>query len=110
MSGSPDRPDCTASQFIPSRMQLAVLFTGAARERYVQNCPVASCGGRPTLNSATQVPLHGTHRNVGVEQMPGSPSQHSRVILAVDDSASMRQMVRFTLESAGYKVVQAVDG
>jgi two-component system chemotaxis response regulator CheY len=32
------------------------------------------------------------------------------VILAVDDSASMRQMVRFTLESAGYQVVQAVDG
>ena len=32
------------------------------------------------------------------------------VILAVDDSASMRQMVRFTLEGAGYKVVQAVDG
>jgi two-component system chemotaxis response regulator CheY len=32
------------------------------------------------------------------------------VILAVDDSASMRQMVRFTLESAGYRVVQAVDG
>ena len=37
-------------------------------------------------------------------------SQSSRVILAVDDSASMRQMVRFTLESAGYRVVQAVDG
>jgi two-component system, chemotaxis family, chemotaxis protein CheY len=37
-----------------------------------------------------------------------SPS--NRVILAVDDSASMRQMVRFTLESAGYKVVQAIDG
>lgn len=32
------------------------------------------------------------------------------VILAVDDSASMRQMVRFTLESAGYEVVQATDG
>jgi two-component system, chemotaxis family, chemotaxis protein CheY len=32
------------------------------------------------------------------------------VILAVDDSASMRQMVRFTLEAAGYKVVQASDG
>ena len=42
--------------------------------------------------------------------MSGSVSQHGRVILAVDDSASMRQMVRFTLESAGYKVVQAVDG
>jgi two-component system chemotaxis response regulator CheY len=34
----------------------------------------------------------------------------ARVILAVDDSASMRQMVRFTLEGAGYEVVQAADG
>lgn len=32
------------------------------------------------------------------------------VILAVDDSASMRQMVNFTLKGAGYQVVQAVDG
>ncbi|WP_306017595.1 response regulator [Balneatrix alpica] len=31
-------------------------------------------------------------------------------ILAVDDSASMRQMVAFTLKGAGYKVTDAVDG
>jgi two-component system chemotaxis response regulator CheY len=31
-------------------------------------------------------------------------------ILAVDDSASMRQMVNFTLKGAGYTVVQATDG
>jgi two-component system chemotaxis response regulator CheY len=31
-------------------------------------------------------------------------------ILAVDDSASMRKMVTFTLKSAGYDVEQAVDG
>ncbi|MFW9595305.1 MAG: response regulator [Macromonas sp.] len=31
-------------------------------------------------------------------------------ILAVDDSASMRKMVSFTLVGAGFKVVEAVDG
>ena len=31
-------------------------------------------------------------------------------ILAVDDSQSMRQIVCFTLRSAGYEVVDAVDG
>ena len=31
-------------------------------------------------------------------------------ILAVDDSPSMRQMVSYTLESAGYDVVMACDG
>lgn len=31
-------------------------------------------------------------------------------ILAVDDSASMRQMVSFTLKSAGFEVTEASDG
>jgi two-component system chemotaxis response regulator CheY len=34
----------------------------------------------------------------------------AKVILTVDDSASVRQMVRFTLSDAGYTVVEAVDG
>ena len=33
-----------------------------------------------------------------------------RSILTVDDSASMRQMLAFTLKHAGYQVVEAVDG
>jgi two-component system, chemotaxis family, chemotaxis protein CheY len=33
-----------------------------------------------------------------------------RTVLTVDDSTSMRQMVKATLQSAGYDVVEAVDG
>lgn len=33
-----------------------------------------------------------------------------KCIMTVDDSASVRQMVGFTLEQAGYEVVQAEDG
>ncbi|MDR3568916.1 MAG: response regulator [Syntrophobacteraceae bacterium] len=34
----------------------------------------------------------------------------SKTIMTVDDSASVRQMVTFTLAQAGYQVVEAKDG
>jgi two-component system chemotaxis response regulator CheY len=34
----------------------------------------------------------------------------AKVVLSVDDSASIRQMVAFTLKSAGYEVIEAADG
>jgi two-component system chemotaxis response regulator CheY len=34
----------------------------------------------------------------------------SKTIMTVDDSPSIRQMVRFTLSEAGYAVVEATDG
>lgn len=33
-----------------------------------------------------------------------------KMVLTVDDSTSIRQMVSFTLKSAGYDMVEAVDG
>ena len=34
----------------------------------------------------------------------------AKTVLVVDDSASIRQMVAFTLKSGGYEVIDAVDG
>lgn len=34
----------------------------------------------------------------------------AKIILAVDDSTSIRQMVAFTLKGAGYEVIEAADG
>jgi two-component system chemotaxis response regulator CheY len=34
----------------------------------------------------------------------------SKTIMTVDDSASMRQMISFTLTQAGHKVIEACDG
>jgi two-component system chemotaxis response regulator CheY len=34
----------------------------------------------------------------------------SKTILTVDDSATVRQMVTFTLKAAGYDVLEALDG
>ncbi|HPX61407.1 MAG TPA: response regulator, partial [Deltaproteobacteria bacterium] len=33
-----------------------------------------------------------------------------KVIMTADDSASVRQMVSFTLKQNGYEVIEAVDG
>src|ERR1039458_6366403 len=49
------------------------------------------------------------NRSMEVECSQASGVRMKR-IMAVDDSATMRQMVAFTLERAGFEVIQAVDG
>lgn len=39
-----------------------------------------------------------------------NPDEGNQTILIVDDSPSMREMIRFTLKSAGYQVYAATDG
>ena len=34
----------------------------------------------------------------------------AKIVLSVDDSSSIRQMVAFTLKGAGYEVIEASDG
>ncbi|OGR30593.1 MAG: two-component system response regulator [Desulfuromonadales bacterium GWD2_54_10] len=34
----------------------------------------------------------------------------AKIIMTADDSASIRQMVSFTLKQSGYEVIEAVDG
>ena len=34
----------------------------------------------------------------------------AKLIMTVDDSTSVRQMVAFTLKNAGYDVIEATDG
>ena len=43
------------------------------------------------------------------EEAPADPGRPKR-ILTIDDSKTMRDMLRFTLVDAGYDVLQAVDG
>ncbi|MCB2226399.1 MAG: response regulator [Desulfarculaceae bacterium] len=42
--------------------------------------------------------------------MPAQPAEDRRLILLVDDSATLRMSVRAVLEPAGYQVMEAADG
>jgi two-component system chemotaxis response regulator CheY len=42
--------------------------------------------------------------------MASSPTENCRLVLLVDDSATLRLSVRTVLEQAGYEVVEAKDG
>ncbi len=65
------------------------------------------CRGR---SLATQPGGGRNHAAGGKRRRTAGGENCLRTILTVDDSTSMRQMVRATLQSAGYDVVEAADG
>src|ERR1700753_121659 len=47
---------------------------------------------------------------LGHRTFTGGNRTMSKTIMTVDDSASMRQMISFTLTQAGHQVIEACDG
>jgi two-component system, chemotaxis family, chemotaxis protein CheY len=66
------------------------------------------------FNSPENIPDYGLQSKGVVMRKPETKlnkrGEGMAKILAVDDSASMRQMVSFTLKGAGHDITEAVDG
>jgi two-component system chemotaxis response regulator CheY len=73
---------------------------------------IAECvGAEPVLEAAVQPADDAVIESAPAMQaeVPPAPAGPKR-ILTIDDSKTMRDMLRFTLVDAGYDVLQAVDG
>ena len=58
----------------------------------------------PAISDVPVVPL------IEKSDVYGWEVSMNKCIMSVDDSATIRQMVAFTLKEAGYEVIEAVDG
>ena len=70
--------------------------------------PVGDEGARPAREAVPEdaAPMSAASPNVA----PGDAPACTKRILTIDDSKTMRDMLRLTLAGAGYHVLQAVDG
>ncbi|NDJ19684.1 hybrid sensor histidine kinase/response regulator [Myxacorys almedinensis] len=63
--------------------------------------------------SSADLPLQQPHlrsADIPANLAPSSPVQTSQCVLVIDDSITVRQALTFTLQDAGYDVIQAQDG
>ncbi|MFN5516535.1 MAG: response regulator, partial [Cyanobacteriota bacterium] len=83
---------------------------------YLYGCTIIGDGSLiPVINGALLLEWHWergeTPLAVVEEELPGlDQSAQTPLILVVDDSAALRRTLAFTLERAGYRVIQAKDG
>jgi two-component system, chemotaxis family, chemotaxis protein CheY len=91
----------------PEQAQAAVQVQELLREQLQEpeQEQVASDGPQPDLDAAPAQPQPSQEAQARKDE-----PRAAKRILTIDDSKTMRDMLRFTLVDAGYDVLQAVDG
>ena len=85
--------------------RLASRSRGRSQEQAREPVPAQNDDPQPNLHVASVRPQLGRTIEAPVDE-PRAPKR----ILTIDDSKTMRDMLRMTLVDAGYEVIQAVDG
>ena len=88
--------------------QLMLVIDGVMLVQQPSNT-APSVDGQDDINLAPDSAISGTSDSPPIES-PRSAASVQPTVLVIDDSVTVRQMLTFTLQSAGYRVLHAQDG
>jgi len=96
---------------IKTSAKLGVVNPSAAFCAAFENAALAwARSDEPEFVLDPEPPVPTAEQAADEEVLPAAGSASAKRILTIDDSKTMRDMLRFTLCDAGYEVIQAVDG